>query len=207
MRRNIVWDHIPEKAAWFGVFYERLVGPVKNCLKKSLGKARLDFNELLTVLHEIELILNSKPLTYMSDDASDDVLTPNHILFGRRLPLTNEIEGENAKMEPRTGEELTEKMRNTKKLIDNFWDLWRKDYLLSLRENMRPHSNFVDVKPKVDDIVIVHEDKVPRYQWNMGRIIEVEKSSDGQIRSARVMSGKTGNVVRRPINKLYPLVK
>ena len=193
MRQNIVWDHIPEKAAWFGGFNERLVGPVKNCLKKSLGKARLDFNELLTVLHEIELILNSKPLTYVSDDASDDVLTPNHILFGRRLPLTNEIEEKDAKMEPATGEELTEKMRNTKKLIDNFWNLWRKDYLLSLRENMRPHSNFVDIKPKVDDIVIVHENKVPQYQWNLGRIIEVEKSSDCQICSTRVMLGKTGN--------------
>ena len=75
----------PRKSCLFGGFYERLVAPVKNCLKKTLGKAKLDFNELLIILHEIELILNSKPLTYVTDDVVDDVLTPNHVLFGRSL--------------------------------------------------------------------------------------------------------------------------
>ena len=121
MKRNIVWENIPEKAAWFGGFYERLVGPIKNCLKKSLGKSKLNFNELLSVLHEIELILNSKPLTYISDDARDEILTPNHVLFGRRLPLVNDTEGDYSNIKPGTGEELTARMRDTQKLIQNFY--------------------------------------------------------------------------------------
>ena len=71
---------------------------------------------------------------------------------------------------------------------------------------MRVHNNTVDKKPKVDDIVLIHDDKVPRHQWNMGRVVGVELGSDGQIRAARVASGKTGNVLRRPINKLYPIL-
>ena len=114
MRRNITWENIPEKAAWFGGFYERMVAPVKNCLKKTLGKSRLDFNELLTVLHEIELILNSKPLTHVSDDITDDILTPNHVLFGRRLPLSNENEEQrDLNVIPDTAEELTDRLRYT----------------------------------------------------------------------------------------------
>ena len=159
------------------------------------------------MLHEIELILNSKPLTHVSDDITDDILTPNHVLFGRRLPLSNENEEQrDLNVIPDTAEELTDRMRYTQKLIERFWNMWRNDYLLSLREQMRPHQNTVTVKPKTDDIVLIHDDKVPRHQWNIGRIVTVETGSDGQIRSARVASAKTGNVVRRPINKLYPIV-
>ena len=206
-RRNITWENIPEKAAWFGGFYERLVAPVKNCLKKTLGKSRLDFNELLTVLHEVELILNSKPLTHISDDINDDILTPNHVLFGRKLPLTNESDDpHDVDHTPDTAEELTTRMRYLQKLIDKFWNQWRNDYLLSLREQMRPHQNTVTSKPQIDDIVLVHDDKVPRHRWNVARIVAVDTGSDGQIRSARVVSAKTGNIVRRPINKLYPIL-
>ena len=197
----------PRKQRGLGGFYERLVAPVKNCLKKTLGKSRLDFNELLTVLHEVELILNSKPLTHISDDINDDILTPNHVLFGRKLPLTNESDDpHDVDHTPDTAEELTTRMRYLQKLIDKFWNQWRNDYLLSLREQMRPHQNTVTSKPQIDDIVLVHDDKVPRHRWNVARIVAVETGSDGQIRSARVVSAKTGNIVRRPINKLYPIL-
>ena len=204
--KNIKWENIPERAAWFGGFYERIVAPVKNCLKKTLGKARLTFNELLTVLHEVELILNSKPLSYVSDDVSDDILTPNHVLFGRRLHATNDNDDDNDGSKPESPTELTSRMKYIQRLIGHFWDQWRRDYLLSLREQMRPHQNSVNFKPRVDDIVLIHDDKVPRHQWNTARIVEIETSSDGQTRAARVKSAKTGNVLRRPINRLYPIL-
>ena len=37
LEQNITWEHIPEKAAWFCGFYERMVAPVKNILEKALG--------------------------------------------------------------------------------------------------------------------------------------------------------------------------
>ena len=89
---NTTWEHIPEKAALFGGFSERLVTLVKNCLTKTLGKAKLDFKELLIVLHEIELVLNSKPLRRVTNDVVDDILTPNHVLFGRNLSPSNDYE-------------------------------------------------------------------------------------------------------------------
>ena len=208
LKRNITWEHIPEKAAWFGGFYERMVGPVKNCLKKTLGRAKLNFNELLTVLHEIELVLNSKPLTYVTDDVTDDILTPNHILFGRNLTPTNvdETPCDAALLTPDTPENLSARMNELQKLINKFWKDWRSDYLLDLREQMRPHDNSVDVKPKIDDVVIVHDDNQKRHNWVLGRVVGVEVGSDGQIRAARVASAKTGNILRRPIKKLFPIM-
>ena len=61
--KNINWWFIVEKSPWWGGFYERLVGCVKRCLKKVLSNARLTYEELLTLLIEIEGILNSRLLT------------------------------------------------------------------------------------------------------------------------------------------------
>ncbi|GFX03422.1 integrase catalytic domain-containing protein [Trichonephila clavipes] len=59
--RGITWKFIVERAPWWGGFYERLVKSVKDPLRKILGKALLTFEELATILVEIEYIVNSRP--------------------------------------------------------------------------------------------------------------------------------------------------
>ena len=55
---------------------------MKLCLKKIIGKALLTFEELRTVIYEIECTLNSRPLTYVDEDFDDNILTPNHLIYG-----------------------------------------------------------------------------------------------------------------------------
>ena len=43
------------------------------------------FEELQTVLFEVELIINNAPLTYVYPNTIETCLTPNHLLFGRQL--------------------------------------------------------------------------------------------------------------------------
>jgi len=50
-----------------------------------IGSAKLFYDELLTVLIEIEAIINSRPLTYLSTEDMDEPLTPSHFLCGRRI--------------------------------------------------------------------------------------------------------------------------
>ena len=59
----ITLKFILERSPWWGGFYERLVGTVKNSLKKILGKARLSFDEIHTTICEIENVVDSRPLT------------------------------------------------------------------------------------------------------------------------------------------------
>ena len=40
----------------------------------------------------------------------------------------------------------------------------------------------------------------------MGRVENVIPGRDGRVRGAEVKVGKTGALIRRPINRLYPLV-
>ena len=59
---------------------------IKQPLKIVLGKAMLTFQEMETVLTDIEAQVNSRPLTYVGNDIKDGmVITPAHLLIGRPL--------------------------------------------------------------------------------------------------------------------------
>ena len=81
---GITWKFNLDGVPRWGEFWERLVGIV-NCLKKLIGNERLLFTKLSTDLFEIENVLNNQPLCFMYDDNVSEVLTPNSLLYGRKL--------------------------------------------------------------------------------------------------------------------------
>ena len=50
---HMEWCFNLEKAPWWGGFFERLIKSTKHCLKRTIGQARLSFDELLTITTEI----------------------------------------------------------------------------------------------------------------------------------------------------------
>ena len=70
-------------APWHGGFFERLVKSTKELLRTQLRNLRLNYEELQTILFEVELILNYRPITYYCSDDREECLTPKHMLFGR----------------------------------------------------------------------------------------------------------------------------
>ena len=62
-----------------------------------------------------------------------------------------------------------------------------------------------NIKPSINDIVIVFEEKQPRNKWMLGRVVELINGHDGKTRVNKIMMGKTKTVISRPVNKVYPL--
>ena len=72
LERNIEWKFNVPTASWWGGCFEICVKLVKRCLKKVLGNAKLSYEELESVLIETEGVLNSRPLTYVYKELSED---------------------------------------------------------------------------------------------------------------------------------------
>ena len=72
-----------------------MVRSVKRCLRKIIGRASLSLDELLTAVIEVEAVVNSRPLTYLSSDDLAEPITPSHLLNGRRIMnLPDHLHGE-----------------------------------------------------------------------------------------------------------------
>ena len=85
LKNGVKWKFNLPKSPWWGGFFERLVRSTKRCLKKVSGSSKLTDEELLTVLVEVECVLNSRPLTYVYNEEAEEPLTPSHLLLGHRL--------------------------------------------------------------------------------------------------------------------------
>ena len=78
---QIVWKFNLSRAPWWGGQFERMVGLVKAAMRKTIGNASLDFNELKEVILDVEVALNGRPLSYVEEDLQLPILTPNSLMF------------------------------------------------------------------------------------------------------------------------------
>ena len=134
---NIQWIFNLEKAPWWGGFFERLVQSVKRCLKKSIGKARLSYDELSTLLIEIEAIINSRPLSYLSSEDLEEPLTPSHLFTGRRilsLPYVTPAVDSTDEQFVVNSHDLNTRVQQLASVLEDYWTRWRNEYFLQLRE-------------------------------------------------------------------------
>ena len=89
-------------------------------------------------------------------------------------------------------------------VINHFWQRWRSEYLTSLREQYYRVKKSSPTTPHENDVVLVYNEKQPRQNWKIGRITELITSSDNKIRAAKVKL-RNRNIIRRPVNRLYPI--
>ncbi|XP_074657119.1 uncharacterized protein LOC141910288 [Tubulanus polymorphus] len=168
LRNRIEWMFILEKAPWWGGFYERLVKSVKRCLKKILGVTKLSIEEYNTVLTEVELVLNCRPLSYIASDDFDEPVTPSHLVYERRLMGTPDTHPCSEEYVPEMDRKaMSGRMRHLKTLMDHFWQRWSSEYLLELRESHRQQNkeNSDRRKVKIGEIVLVHDEGKQRGEW------------------------------------------
>ena len=133
-----------------GRWWERLVRTVKSSLKKTLHFLQVEKIELETIITEIESIINSRPLTYVSDDPSDQgPLTPAHFLLGKPVSI-GEVGDDSFTFSSR---ELLFCHSIKQNIINKFWDLWHTDYLRNLPPAISKPCHVKNLK--VGDLVMI----------------------------------------------------
>ena len=208
--RNYDIKHIriPAYSAWVGSTWERLIRTIKNCLYKTVGRSKLDYFELLTILSDIVVAVNSRPLTYRSSNDDLEIITPNSFLkFNTNPFLMLRQSGDEYIWEddPPSRSTLIQAIEARNKLFDHFKEVWYNQYLLSLRGGYQNlHESRWENRIKAGDVVLVKLPNKPRPYWLLGRVQEVILGFDDKIRSVRLKRGD-GQIVHHSINHLYPL--
>ncbi|XP_023953674.2 uncharacterized protein LOC112057425 [Bicyclus anynana] len=197
-RQNINFKFIPAYSPHFGGLWEAGVKSTKYHLTRVVGNAHLTFEELTTVLTQIESILNSRPLSPMSSDPQDFLpLSPAHFLVGRSLtaPVYEDMRHNTSTYISRY--QRVEQMRH------HFWERWSKEYISELQTRCKWMNGVDTLQPGM--MVVIKDDNLPPLKWNLGRIDGVVPGKDGISRVADIRTA-TG-IVRRSFAKICPLFK
>lgn len=127
LSKGIEWHFIPADAPEFGGIWEAAVKCMKSHLKRIVGITLLNFEQYVTILAEIEAILNSRPLFTTSAPDNFEVITPAHYVIGRPLTAIPEPSYENLQSS------RLDKWQHLQSLRNHFWKAWSRDYLSSLQ--------------------------------------------------------------------------
>ncbi|KAG1674653.1 hypothetical protein GQR58_015022 [Nymphon striatum] len=86
-------------------------------------------------------------------------------------------------------------------LTNLFWRRWLNEYLLLLQRRQKWVARQENLK--IGDIVLMADNRLPRGQWPLGRVIEVYPDKGADVRTLKVKS-KLG-IMDRPVSKLVNL--
>ena len=127
-----------ECAPWWGGVFECMIRSTECCLCKVVGSSTFSQDKLLIAVGKIEVVVNSRPLSYIPSADYKEPLTPSHILVGRRLLNLPYYLGHFCV--PGDGDfevnasQLTRQTKYFANVLIHFWKRWRSEYLNELRE-------------------------------------------------------------------------
>ena len=194
-REDIRWQFNLSRSPWWGGMYERVIKDLKKTLYKTLRRTTLSFEQLETVIVDIERQMNNRPLTYVeSEGGEEQVLTPNVLMWGQNAHEIEEIEED--------GDEVSKLHKRLKEAKQHAWKRWKHEYIRSLLESHRVNRKTALV-PDIGEIVLVVGDEKNRAKWKKGRVMRHVRGRDGVIRGVILLH--KGHHIERPLTLVCPL--
>ncbi|XP_024869329.1 uncharacterized protein LOC112453022, partial [Temnothorax curvispinosus] len=193
---GITWHFNSPAAPHFGGLWEAAVKSTKFHLRRVIGETTLTFEEMSTLLSQVEACLNSRPLQALSDDPNDiSALTPGHFLIGAPLLAVPEPALNDA------AESSLSRWQHLQKMRDHFWSRWSHEYIIGMATRskwLKPED-----APAVGSLCLVRSESTPPSRWPLARIVRVHPGDDGIVRVATIRTA-TSELVR-PLCKLVLL--
>ncbi len=195
---GIEWHHIPPRAPHFGGLWEAAVKSMKTLLRKNIKPHPLRFDELYTLLTEIEAVLNSRPLVPLKsgDIEEEGFLTAGHFLVGRPLRAA-------PTSQPPSGKISSLRRWNlVSRLTAEFWEQWLQTYLASCAQRAkwtRPTRSL-----SVGEVVFLKDETLRVREWPLAVITKIFPGTDGQVRTVQLRC--RGQTYTRAANRTIPFV-
>ncbi|XP_062713792.1 uncharacterized protein LOC134290632 [Aedes albopictus] len=172
---GIKFRFIPARSPHFGGIWEAGIKSFKHHFRRIMGNRSFTVDQLQTVVAQIESVLNSRPLSPLTDSPDDcSALTPGHFLVGE--PLVAIPEPDLVDVNPNRLSRLQE----MKKSVQDLWRCWQLDYVSQLQQRTKWKRPQPDVR--IGQLVLVRQATAPPLQWPLGRIIETVAGKNGRVR-------------------------
>ena len=199
---QIEWRFVPERSPHFGGLWEAAVKSMKTRLRRIVNdNVKLTFEEMSTVISQIESCLNSRPLiplSHTNDEGTSDVtvLTPGHFLIGCPLMALPDLTDPNRSISSLRRWDLCQA------LVRHFWDTWSKEYIITLNKLTKWTNRSRNAQ--VGDIVLLKDETLFPTRWPLARITEVHPGKDDLVRVVTLKTEK--GTYKRPITKIVVLI-
>ena len=110
--------------------------------------------------------MNTRPLTYLSEENCDEHITSSHLMYGRNINRRN-IVNDNDNVITLDKRLIKTRVKHVTAVSNHFWNRFCKEYLLSLPEKHRYKNNTKEKwELKIDDVVLTQNDKItPSNNW------------------------------------------
>ena len=181
--QGIRWHFNPPRASHFGGLWEAAIQSAQKHFIRVLGTHILAYDDMETLLAQIECCLNSRPLVPISDDPSDyEPLTPGHFLVNSALKVVPDDDVSEVPFN------RLRRWQQTQKMLQLIWKRWHLEYLSSLQ----PRAKWCNppVQLVKNQLVILFDENSAPVCWPMARIHELHPGSDGVVRVVTVQTPK-----------------
>ena len=195
--QKISWHFNPPTAAWWGGFWERLIGVLKRLLKRVLKRACLSYEEMYTVLCDCEAVINSRPITFMSDNVQDLIpLTPS--MFLQEIKDVGVVD-----LDKIENCDLNKRFAYRQKIKDELRKRFRVEYLGELVKFNNKNTQCDSKKLNAGDVVTIGCDNLKRLEWPLACVQELIVGKDGKIRVAKLVTAD--GILTRAVQRIFPL--
>jgi hypothetical protein len=193
---GVGWHFIPPASPHFGGLWEAEIKSMKHHVCRVIGNACISFEEMSTILAQIETCLNSRPLCQIPSYTKDpQALTTGHFLIGEPLMAIPDADYSGVPIN------RLSRWQFIQRCTQHLWKEWSRDYMHQLQQRYKWSTKFSNIQRGT--VVLMKDDHVPLLQWNLGVIEDVHCGNDGLVRLADVRA--QSGVLRRAIHKLCPL--
>ena len=186
-----------------------MIKTIKLCLYKAVGRKAVEFYYLLTLLSDIQNVINSRPLTYRcSSDMGIDIISPVNFIssYIKEGTILRMAEDESSTFfNPPSNSEIVSSLRIRDDMLQRFRRLFYNKYLLSLMEQCKDLYQWdFENKIKVGDIVLIKNPAKTCLYWPLGRVLSLNIGDDGNVRFVNLKKGDGSNHTHS-IKYLYPI--
>jgi Family of unknown function (DUF5641)/Integrase zinc binding domain len=170
--REIKWKFIPRWTPHMGGLWESRVKLLKAFLKRTESTTHFTPDQFETVLCNIELLLNSRPLYSLPENSDTLALTPMHLLLNKpaeQLPVNID----------QAGKVLTRRFLEIQQIQR---DMWKELQFYFTELQRRTKWNSKQQNLKEGEIVMIKDPTRPPANWGIAKIHKTYPDKEATVR-------------------------